>query len=99
MGKNKDYREISRNNWKIKGVFFGNNGMVMRYAQRITKSSLGLLLSRSGNKQKKLGSSKVNISIKKDLMKHGECVLHKVFISYLVLGFLRISFIALFRRL
>ena len=71
----------------------------MRYAQRITKSSLGLLLSRSGNKQKKLGSSKVNIRIKKDLMKHGECVLHKVFISYLVLGFLRISFIALFRRL
>ena len=73
--------------------------MVMRYAQRITKSSLGLLLSRSGNKQKKLGCSKVNIRIKKDLMKHGECVLHKVFISYLVLGFLRISFIALFRRL
>ena len=71
--------------------------MVMRYAQRITKSSLGLLLSRSGNKQKKLGSSKVNIRIKKDLMKHGECVLHKVFISYLVLGFLRISFLALFR--
>ena len=71
----------------------------MRYAQRITKSSLGLLLSRSGNKQKKLGSSKVNIRIKKDLMKHGEYVLHKVFISYLVLGFLRISFIALFRRL
>ena len=71
--------------------------MVMRYAQRITKSSLGLLLSRSGNKQKKLGSSKVNIRTKKDLMKHGECVLHKVFISYLVLGFLRISFIALFR--
>ena len=99
MGKNKDYREISRNNWKIKGVFFGNNGMVMRYAQRITKSSLGLLLSRSGNKQKKLGSSKVNIRIKKDLMKHGECVLHKVFISYLVLGFLRISFLALFRGL
>ena len=99
MGKNKDYREISRNNRKINGVFFGNNGMVMRYAQRITKSSLGLLLSRSGNKQKKLGSSKVNIRIKKDLMKHGECVLHKVFISYLVLGFLRISFIALFRRL
>ena len=97
MGKNKDYREISRNNWKIKGVFFGNNGMVMRYAQRITKSSLGLLFSRSGNKQKKLGSSKVNIRIKKDLMKHGECVLHKVFISYLVLGFLRISFLALFR--
>ena len=30
-------------------------------------------------------------------MKHGECVLHKVFISYLVLGFLRISFLALFR--
>jgi hypothetical protein len=22
-GENKDYREISRNNWKIKGVFFG----------------------------------------------------------------------------
>ena len=99
MGKNKDYREISRNNWEIKGVFLGNNGMVMRYAQRITKSSLGLLFSRSGIKQKKLGSSKVNIRIKKDLMKHGECVLHKVFISYLVLGFLRISFIALFRRL
>ena len=37
--------------------------------------------------------------MKKDLMKHGECVLHKVFISYLVLGFLRISFIALFRGL
>ena len=71
--------------------------MVMRYAQRITKSSLGLLFSRSGIKQKKLGSSKVNIRIKKDLMKHGECVLHKVFISYLVLGFLRISFLALFR--
>ena len=84
---------------KIKGVFLGNNGLVMRYAQRITKSSLGLLFSRSGIKQKKLGSSKVNIRIKKDLMKHGECVLHKVFISYLVLGFLRISFIALFRRL
>ena len=83
----------------IKGVFLGNNGLVMRYAQRITKSSLGLLFSRSGIKQKKLGSSKVNIRIKKDLMKHGECVLHKVFISYLVLGFLRISFIALFRRL
>ena len=60
--------------------------MVMRYAQRITKSSLGLLLSRSGNKQKKLGSSKVNIRIKKDLMKHGECVLHKVLISYFFLG-------------
>ena len=86
MGKNKDYREISRNNWKIKGVFFGNNGMVMRYAQRITKSSLGLLFSRSGIKQKKLGSSKVNIRIKKDLMKHGECVLHKVLISYFFLG-------------
>ena len=99
MGKNKDYREISRNNMKINGVFFGNNGMIMRYAQRITKSSLGLLFSRSGIKQKKLGSSKVNIRTKKDLMKHGECVLHKVFISYLVLGFLRISFIALFRGL
>ena len=71
---------------KINGVFFGNNGMVMRYAQRITKSSLGLLFSRSGNKQKKLGSSKVNIRIKKDLMKHGECVLHKVLISYFFLG-------------
>ena len=80
MGKNKDYREMSRNNWKIKGVFFGNNGMVMRYAQRITKSSLGLLFSQGGIKQKKLGSSKVNIRIKKDIMKHGECVIHKVFI-------------------
>ena len=60
--------------------------MVMRYAQRITKSSLGLLFSRSGIKQKKLGSSKVNIRIKKDLMKHGECVLHKVLISYFFLG-------------
>ena len=30
--------------------------------------------------------SKVNIRIKKDLMKHGECVLHKVLISYFFLG-------------
>ena len=71
----------------------------MRYAQRITKSSLGLLFSRSGIKQKKLGSSKVNIRIKKDLMKHGECVLHKVFISYLVLGSQRMPNFALFRGL
>ena len=69
--------------------------MVMRYAQRITKSSLGLLLSRSGNKQKKLGSSKVNIRIKKDLMKHGECVLHKVLNSYQFLAFLRLPDFAL----
>ena len=80
---------------KIKGVFLGNNGLVMRYAQRITKSSLGLLFSRSGIKQKKLGSSKVNIRIKKDLMKHGECVLHKVLNSYLFLGFLRMPNFAL----
>ena len=59
MGKNKDYREISRNNMKIIGVFFGNNGMVMRYAQRITKSSLGLLFSRSGVQQKIMGIAKV----------------------------------------
>ena len=52
-----------------------------------------------GLSRKKPGYSKVNIRIKKDLMKHGECVLHKVFISYPVLGFLRISFLALFRGL
>ena len=73
--------------------------MVMRYAQRITKSGLGLLLSRSGNKQKETWIFQGQYKNKKDLMKHGECVLHKVFISYLVLGFLRISFLALFRRL
>ena len=67
LEKTKITGKISRNNMKIIGVFFGNNGMVMRYAQRITKSSLGLLFSRSGNKQKKLGCSKVNIRIKKTL--------------------------------
>jgi len=94
MGKNKDYREISRIKRKILGNILGNNGMVVRYAQRITKSSLGQLFSQSGIKQKKIGSSKVNIR-KKDLMKRGRCVLHKVFISYFILGFLRISFLAL----
>ena len=39
-----------------------------------------------GLSRKKPGYSKVNIRIKKDLMKHGECVLHKVMISYFFLG-------------
>ena len=39
-----------------------------------------------GLSRKKPGYSKVNIRIKKDLMKHGECVLHKVLISYFFLG-------------
>ena len=86
-------------NGKIIGNMIGKYGNRMGNTQRFTKFFLGLLFSRSGVKQKKPGYSKVNIRIKKDLMKHGECVLHKVFISYLVLGFLRISFLALFRRL
>ena len=58
----------------------------MGSTQRFMKFFLGLLFSRSGVKQKKPGYSKVNIRIKKDLMKHGECVLHKVLISYFFLG-------------
>ena len=43
----------------------------------------------------KLRLAKVNIRIKKGLMKHGECVLHKVLNSYLVLAILRLPLFAL----
>ena len=73
-------------NGKIIGNMIGNDGNRMGNTQRFMKFLLGLLFSRSGVKQKKPGYSKVNIRIKKDLMKHGEkrphearfCELHKV---------------------
>ena len=69
----------------------------MGSTQRFMKFFLGLLFSRSGVKQKKPGYSKVNIRIKKDLMKHGECVLHKVLISYFFLGSQRMPNFAFFK--
>ena len=77
----------------------GNDGNRMGSTQRFMKFFLGLLFSRSGVKQKKPGYSKVNIRIKKDLMKHGECVLHKVLNSYFFLGSQRMPNFALFRGL
>ena len=72
--------------WGYNGKIIENDGNRMENTQRFTKFFLGLLFSRSGVKQKKPGYSKDNIRIKKDLMKHGECVLHKVLISYFFLG-------------
>ena len=86
-------------NGKIIGNMIGNDGNRMGNTQRFTKFFLGLLFSRSGVKQKKPGYSKVNIRIKKDLMKHGECVLHKVLISYFFLGSQTMPKFALFRVL
>ncbi len=86
-------------NGKIIGNMIGNDGNRMGNTQRFTKFFLGLLFSRSGVKQKKPGYSKVNIRIKKDLMKHGECVLHKVLNSYFFLGSQRMPNFALFRGL
>ena len=86
-------------NGKIIGNVIGNDGKIMGSTQRFMKFFLGLLFSRSGVKQKKPGYSKVNIRIKKDLMKHGECVLHKVLNSYFFLGSQRMPNFALFRGL
>lgn len=52
-----------------------------------------------GLSRKKPGYSKVNIRIKKDLMQHGKCVLHKVLNSYFFLGSQRMPNFALFRGL
>ena len=39
------------NKWENNGDMMGKNGIGMGYAQRFTKSFLGLLFSRSGVKQ------------------------------------------------
>ena len=39
------------NEWERNGIIIGNDGIGMGNAQRFTKSSLGLLFSRSGVKQ------------------------------------------------
>ena len=46
--------EMMGSKWEDNGDMMGKNWIVMRYAQRFTKSSLGLLFSRSGVKQGKL---------------------------------------------
>ena len=55
--------------WENNGDMMGKNGIGMGYAQRFTKSSLGLLLSRSGVKQGKLDRTRsAKKCMKKDLM-------------------------------
>ena len=46
------------NKWEDNGVMMGNDGIGMGNTQRFTKSSLGLLFSRSGVKQGKTGCGK-----------------------------------------
>ena len=46
------------NKWENNGDMMGKNGIGMGNAQRFTKSSLGLLFSRSGVKQEKLDRTK-----------------------------------------
>ena len=56
-------------NWENNGVMMGNDGMGMGNAQRFTKSSLGLLFSRSGVKQGNLDRTRsAKKCRKKDLM-------------------------------
>ena len=43
--------EMMGSKWENDGDMMGKNGIGMGYAQRFTKSSLGLLFSRSGVKQ------------------------------------------------
>ena len=43
--------EMMGNKWEENGDMMGKNGIGMGNAQRFTKSSLGLLFSRSGVKQ------------------------------------------------
>ena len=43
--------EMMGSKWENKGDMMGKNGIGKGYAQRFTKSSLGLLFSRSGTKQ------------------------------------------------
>lgn len=57
-----------------------NNGIGMGNTQRFTKSSLGLLFSRSGTKQGKTGSYKVSEKVyEKRPYVARFCELHKVF--------------------
>ena len=43
--------EMMGSKWENNGDMMGKNGIGMGYAQGFTKSSLGLLFSRSGTKQ------------------------------------------------
>ena len=61
--------EMMGSKWEDNGDMMGKNWIVMRYAQRFTKSSLGLLFSRSGVKQGILDRTRsAKKCIKKDLM-------------------------------
>jgi hypothetical protein len=57
------------NEWERNGIIMGNDGIGMGNTQRFTKSSLGLLFSRSGVKQKNLDRTRsAKKCRKKDLM-------------------------------
>ena len=61
--------EMMGNKWEENGDMMGKNGIGMGNAQRFTKSSLGLLFSRSGVKQGNLDRTRsAKKCIKKDLM-------------------------------
>ena len=61
--------EMMGSKWEDNGDMMGKNGIGMGYAQGFTKSSLGLLFSRSGVKQEKLDRTRPSEKVyKKDLM-------------------------------
>ena len=61
--------EMMGNKWEENGDMMGKNGIGMGNAQRFTKSSLGLLFSRSGVKQGNLDRTRsAKKCRKKDLM-------------------------------
>ena len=61
--------EMMGSKWENNGDMMGKNGIGMGNSQRFTKSSLGLLFSRSGVKQGKLDRTRsAKKCMKKDLM-------------------------------
>ena len=80
---------------KISGDMIGNDGNRMGIPRGLRSFFWVCYFHEVGLSRKKPGYSKVNIRIKKDLMQHGKCVLHKVLNSYFFLGSQRMPNFAL----
>ena len=71
--------EMMGSKWENNGDRMGKNVIGMRYAQRFTKSSLGLLFSRSGVKQGILDRTRSSEKVYKKRPHVARfCELHKV---------------------
>ena len=71
--------EMMGSKWENNGDMMGKNGIGMGYAQRFTKSSLGLLFSRSGVKQGILDRTRSSEKVYKKRPHVARfCELHKV---------------------